>query len=105
MTNLALDTHKFVTNLSKAGMDPKQAEVIAGQFAGMLNDSIATKSDINDLKSEFSALKSEFSTLKSEFSTLRSEVKAEVQSLWIKVLASQIGIVLAIVGLLQYLGN
>ena len=91
MANLALDTHKFVTNLSQAGMDTKQAEVLADQFAGMLNDSIATKSDINDLKNEISAL--------------RGEVKAETQSLWIKVLASQIGIVLAIVGLLQYLGN
>lgn len=46
MGNLAFDTHKFVTDLNKAGMDTPMAEVLAKHYADLLNDRIATKDDI-----------------------------------------------------------
>lgn len=46
MSNLAFDTHKFVTDLNKAGMETAVAEVLADTYASLMNDRIATKSDL-----------------------------------------------------------
>ena len=59
MSNLAFDTHKFVTDLSKAGMSTEQAEVLANHYASLLNDRIATKDDIRLLKSDIEGLRTE----------------------------------------------
>ena len=59
MSNLAFDTHKFITNLSKAGMSTEQAEVLANHYASLLNDRIATKDDIRLLKSDIDGLRTE----------------------------------------------
>ena len=59
MSNLALDTHKFVTDLSKAGMSTEQAEVLANHYASLLNDRIATKDDIRLLKGDIDGLRTE----------------------------------------------
>lgn len=42
MSSLAFDTHKFVTDLNKAGIDTAMAEVLANHYATLLNDRIAT---------------------------------------------------------------
>ena len=49
MSNLAFDTHKFITDLNKAGMETPMAEVLANHYADLLNDRIATKDDINHI--------------------------------------------------------
>ena len=59
MSNLAFDTHKFATDLSKAGMSTEQAEVLANHYASLLNDRIATKDDIRLLKSDIEGLRTE----------------------------------------------
>ncbi len=43
MSSLAFDTHKFVTDLTKAGMDTGMAEVLANHYASLMDDRIATK--------------------------------------------------------------
>ena len=63
MSNLAFGTHKFVTDLSKAGMSTEQAEVLANHYASLLNDRIATKDGIRLLKSDIGAVRSEMSAM------------------------------------------
>ena len=51
MTTLAFDTHKFVKELTAAGMKTEQAEVLASSYASLLTDRIATKDDLKALES------------------------------------------------------
>ena len=60
MNNLNFDTHKFVEDMVRAKMPKAQAEVLAGYYARLLNDSIATlkdstvnKDDLNNLEKRF----------------------------------------------------
>ena len=50
MTTFAFDTHKFVKELTAAGMKTAQAEVLASSYASLLTDRIATKDDLKALK-------------------------------------------------------
>ena len=52
MTTLAFDTHKFVKELTAAGMKTEQAEVLASSYASLLTDRIATKDDLKALKTK-----------------------------------------------------
>ena len=47
MTYLAFDTHKFVKNLTKAGMPDAQAELLADSYREWLTDRLVTKDDLN----------------------------------------------------------
>lgn len=53
------NTHQFVKDLKAAGMDEKQAEVLADNQLAMLETHIATKADILDLKSDIAEFKAE----------------------------------------------
>ncbi len=50
MTTFAFDTHKFVKELTAAGMKTEQAEVLASSYASLLTDRIATKDDLKALE-------------------------------------------------------
>ena len=50
MTTFAFDTHKFVKELTAAGMRTAQAEVLASSYASLLTDRIATKDDLKALE-------------------------------------------------------
>lgn len=50
MSNLAFDTHKFVKDLTKAGMKDIQAEVLANHYARLLTDKLVTKDDLKGLE-------------------------------------------------------
>jgi len=50
MASLAFDTHKFVKELTGAGMDLGLAEVLAGNYADLLVDRLATKDDLKALE-------------------------------------------------------
>ena len=50
MSTLAFDTHKFVKELTAAGMTTAQAEVLASSYATLLTDRIATKDDLRALE-------------------------------------------------------
>ncbi len=53
------NTHQFVKDLKAAGMDEKQAEVLAEHQLVMLETHIATKADILDLKKDIAEFKAE----------------------------------------------
>ena len=55
MTTLAFDTHKFVKELTAAGMKTEQAEVLASSYATLLTDRIATKDDLKALEDRMDA--------------------------------------------------
>ena len=55
MTTLAFDTHKFVKELTAAGMKTAQAEVLASSYARLLTDRIATKDDLKALEDRLNA--------------------------------------------------
>ena len=55
MTTLAFDTHKFVKELTAAGMKTEQAEVLASSYATLLTDRIATKDDLKALEDRLNA--------------------------------------------------
>ena len=50
MTTLAFDTHKFVKELTAAGMKTAQAEVLASSYASLLTDRIATMVAIRSVR-------------------------------------------------------
>ena len=55
MTTLAFDTHKFVKELTAAGMKTAQAEVLASSYASLLTDRIANKDDLKALEERLDA--------------------------------------------------
>ena len=55
MSALAFDTHKFVKDLTKAGMSDAQAEVLANHYASLMNDRLATKDDLKALEERLSS--------------------------------------------------
>ncbi|MFA0077694.1 hypothetical protein AB4427_05980 [Vibrio artabrorum] len=55
------NTHTFIKELVNAGMDEKQAEVLAEHQLSMLEAHIATKADIADVKQDISTMKSDIS--------------------------------------------
>ena len=55
MSTLAFDTHKFVKDLTAAGMKTEQAEVLATSYAGLLTDRLATKDDLKALEDRLNA--------------------------------------------------
>ena len=55
MTTLAFDTHKFVKELTAAGMKTALAEVLASSYASLLTDRIATKDDLKALEDRLNA--------------------------------------------------
>lgn len=55
MSTLAFDTHKFVKELTAAGMTTAQAEVLASSYATLLTDRIATKDDLRALEERLDA--------------------------------------------------
>ena len=55
MSTLAFDTHKFVKELTAAGMKTEQAEVLASSYATLLTDRIDTKDDLKALEDRMDA--------------------------------------------------
>ena len=62
MSSLAFDTHKFVTDLTKAGMDTGMAEVLANHCASLMDDRIATKDDIEFLRKDIESMEERLNT-------------------------------------------
>ena len=94
MSNLAFDTHKFVTDLSKAGMSTEQAEDLVNHYASLLNDRIATKDDLRQLRTELSG---EIGTLRTE---LRGDMAAMEERLNRRIVTGQLTTILAVCAIL-----
>ena len=50
MSTMIFDTHAFIKKLTMAGMPEKQAGVLASTQAALLEEHIATKSDLRELE-------------------------------------------------------
>ncbi|ENP0827777.1 hypothetical protein ACCI36_005033 [Vibrio parahaemolyticus] len=59
------NTHQFVKDLKAAGMDEKQAEVLADHQLAMLETHIATKADISNLETRTIELTGKVNTVES----------------------------------------
>ena len=55
MSILAFDTHKFIKELTGAGMKAEQAEVLASSYVSLFTDQIATKADLKALEDRLNA--------------------------------------------------
>ena len=129
MTMLAFDTHKFIKDLSGAGMNIEQAEVLADHYTTLLTDRIATKEDVNLLRKDMDHLRKDMDHLRKDMDHLRKDTDILIQDvgllrqdmlhlrqdiegkintmgkdLWIKMLVSQLGIAGLIIAGLGYLG-
>lgn len=75
MSSVTFDTLKFVEKLEKSGISREQASAIVEaqkeSLAEVMDNTLATKSDINSLRLEITGMRGE---LKSEISSLRGEM-------------------------------
>lgn len=58
------NTHQFVKDLTKAGMNEKQAEILADHQLAMLETHIATKADIVNLEGGVTEVKADIKWIK-----------------------------------------
>ena len=52
---IAFDTHRFVKRLTDSGFTEKQAETLAEEHVALLNDNLATKTDLADVEARLKA--------------------------------------------------
>lgn len=75
MSSVTFDTLKFVEKLEKSGISREQASAIVEaqkeSLAEVMDNTLATKSDINSLRLEITGMRGE---IKSEISSLRGEM-------------------------------
>lgn len=112
MSALAFDTHKFVKDLTKAGMTDAQAEVLANHYASLMNDRLATKDDLEALgkatRDDIEALRN---ATKDDLEALRKEVRVNIKYLeeklsskmMITVLSAQLVTIVTICTVTTYL--
>ncbi len=84
MESLAFDTHRFVKNLTSAGMPEAQAEVLANEQVRLIEANLATKRDIAEVKQDIAALNRETVEIKQEIAKLNretAEIKQEIVEL------------------------
>ena len=123
MSALAFDTHKFVKDLTKAGMTDAQAEVLANHYASLMNDRLATKDDLealgkatrDDIEALGKATRDDIEALrnatKDDLEALRKEVRVNIKYLeeklsskmMITVLSAQLVTIVTICTVTTYL--
>ena len=103
MSNLAFDTHKFVKDLTKAGMPDTQAEALANHYASLLTDRLATKDDLLALRKD----------LEGQIQILRKDLEGNMTSLeerlshkiMVTILSTQIVTIITICSVVGFLLN
>ena len=75
MSSIAFDTHAFIKCLTQAGMDEQQAEALVECQIQLINDSLATRLDIEEVKKEIAEVKREVEELKKEVAEVKREVE------------------------------
>ena len=85
MSRLAFDTHTFVKHLTRAGMDERQAEALVEFQVQLINDSLATKQDIEEVKRDIEEVKRDIEALRlatgQSMEALRLETKKDIAAL------------------------
>ena len=82
MSRFAFDTHAFVKRLTQAGMDEQQAEALVECQAQLINDSLATKKDIEEVKRDIEEVKRDIEGVKRDIEEVKKdiqEVKRDIQ--------------------------
>ena len=80
MSSIAFDTHAVVKRLTQAGMDAQQAEALVECQTQLINDSLATKLDIEEVKKEIETLRLE---TKESIEALRLETREGIEKVTI----------------------
>ena len=75
MSRFAFDTHAFVKRLTRAGMDEQQAEALVECQTQLINDSLATKQDMEEVKLDIEEVKRGIQEVKLDI----EEVKRDIQ--------------------------
>ena len=75
MSRFAFDTHAFVKRLTRAGMDEQQAEALVECQTQLINDSLATKQDMEEVKLDIEEVKRDIQEVKLDI----EEVKRDIQ--------------------------
>ena len=91
MSSIAFDTHAFVKCLTQAGMDEQQAEALVECQTQLINDSLATKLDIEEVKKEIAEVKR-------EVETLRLEIKKDMKDLELRLIIRLGSIIVITIG-------
>ena len=81
MSRLAFDTHTFVKHLTRAGMDERQAEALVEFQVQLINDSLATKQDIEEVKRDIEEVKRDIEALRLATKQDIEEVKRDIEAL------------------------
>ena len=77
MSRFAFDTHAFVKRLTRAGMDEQQAEAMVECQTQLINDSLATKQDIEEIRLDIEEVKRDIQEVKLDI----EEVKRDIEKL------------------------
>ena len=85
MSRFAFDTHTFVKCLTRAGMDEQQAEALVECQVRLINDSLATKQDIEEVKRDIEEVKRDIEALrlatKQDIEALRLATEQSIEKL------------------------
>ena len=84
MNSFAFDTHAFVKRLTHAGMEEQQAEALVEFQKQLINDSLATKRDIEGVKASVEVVKASVEALRLRTEQSIEKIKASVEALRIK---------------------
>ncbi len=88
MESLAFDTHRFVKNLTSAGMPEPQAEVLAQEQVRLIEANLATKRDVGEIKRDIAELRLQITSVEQRM-TLRL---GSLMAAGIAILAALIGL-------------
>ena len=82
MSRFAFDTHAFVKRLTRAGMDEQQAEAMVECQTQLINDSLATKQDMEEVKLDIEEVKRDIQEVKLDIEGVKrdiQEVKLDIE--------------------------
>ena len=86
---LILDTHAAVHELVSAGMPERQAETVVRQQARLLEQNLATKTDIATIKADIEALRQ---GTKAGLETFREETKVDIKAFKVDLIKWIVGV-------------
>ena len=86
MGTVAFDTLKAAKQLGEAGFEPKQAEALVSTFAGELNDTLATKEDIEQVEERLNTkIDTSVAALNTKIDTSVAALQKDVKALDAKI--------------------
>jgi DNA anti-recombination protein RmuC len=101
ITTIVFDTHAIVKELAEAGMPEKQAEVLARSQATLINETLATKQDLNELETRLRRDMNELETrLRRDMKEMELRLKHDLTMRLGSMMVVAIGAVAALVKLL-----